>query len=88
MKKIVGKVSPEERDEIKQLFERKNGLAELARIIGSDDSLYERLVNDMSKTVSAFQKWWDNVSEKYGWESSPKGHWSIDFDTCEVYLES
>ena len=44
-KKIVGNVSVEERDEIKRLFERRNGLNELARILTADNSeLYEKLV--------------------------------------------
>ena len=30
MKKLVGKVTTEERDEIQSLFERRNGLTELA----------------------------------------------------------
>ena len=33
MKKTVGRVTPEERSEIQKLFERKNGLAELAKIV-------------------------------------------------------
>ena len=88
MKKIIGKVSLEERDEIKRLYERKNGLAELAKVIGSDDVLYERLVSDMSKTISSYQEWWDKTSEKYKWDSVPNGHWSIDFETCDISLEN
>ncbi len=33
MKKIVGQVTEAERDEIQRLFERRNGLNELARIL-------------------------------------------------------
>ena len=33
IRKIVGQVTPEERDEIQKLFERKNGLTELAKIL-------------------------------------------------------
>ena len=41
-KRIVGQVLPEERDEIQQLFERRNGLNELARIVTADNTeLYE-----------------------------------------------
>lgn len=29
MKKLIGKVTPTERDEIRSMFERKNGLTEL-----------------------------------------------------------
>ena len=87
MGKIVGKVSETERDTIKALFERKNGLAELAKVLSPDDALYERIVIDMGETVTKFQKWWDDMSMKYGWESSPSGKWLIDFESCEISLE-
>ena len=38
MKKIIGKVSAEEKDAIQALFERKNGLSELAKILTADNS--------------------------------------------------
>ena len=87
MEKIVGKVTAEERNEIQALFERRNGLQELAKIIKADDSiLYEKLVKDLGETSTKFQNWWDLMGEKYQWESSPNGNWSINFDTCEVTL--
>ena len=87
MKKIIGKVSNEERDIIKTLFERKNGLAELAKILAPDNILYEKLVVDMGETTTKFQQWWDGMGTKYNWESVPDGKWSINFETCEIYLE-
>ena len=88
MKKLVGRVTPEEKNEIKQLFERKNGLAELAKILSADDNaLYEKLVKDMGETNIRFQGWWDRMSDKYRWESSPNGSWEIDFEKNEIYLQ-
>lgn len=88
MNKVVGKVTETERNEIQTLFERRNGLNELAQILTADNTeLYEKLVKDMGKTGMEFQNWWDTMSQKYQWESSPNGHWSIDFDTCDIYLE-
>lgn len=87
MEKIVGKVTEEERDAIQALFERRNGLQELAKILKADDSeLYERLVKDLGETGSKFQNWWDAMGRKYQWESAPNGNWSINFDTCEITL--
>ncbi|MDE6139760.1 MAG: CXXX repeat peptide modification system protein [Alistipes sp.] len=86
MKKLVGKVTVEERNEIRSLFERRNGLAELAKIIGDDETLYERLVTDMGTTGARFQQWWDKMAEKYDWEQTENGSWQIDFDSCEIYL--
>lgn len=86
-RKNVGQVSPEERDEIQALFERKNGLAELAKIVSADNNeLYEKLVKDMGETSSKFQLWWDEKAKHYGWESHPKGNWEINFLSCEITL--
>ncbi len=87
-RKLVGQVTPEERNEIQTLFERRNGLNELAKILTSDNvDLYEKLVKDMGETSTKFQGWWNRMSQKYQWESSENGHWEINFDTCEVFLE-
>ena len=51
MKKKVGQVTPEEKNEIQSLFERRNGLNELAKILNADNTeLYEKLVKDMGET--------------------------------------
>jgi len=86
MKRIVGQVTAEERDMIQALFERRNGLTELAKIVNGDDALYERLVADMGATGTKFQRWWDDMYAKYGWERSVNGNWEIDFDSCNIYL--
>ena len=87
MKKAIGKVTEQERNEIQALFERRNGLNELAKILTSDNAeLYERLVKDMGETGTKFQNWWDTMSQKYNWESAEDGHWEINFDTCEIIL--
>lgn len=87
MKKEIGQVSAEERDEIQRLFERRNGLNELAKILTADNAeLYERLVRDMGETGTKFQNWWDTMAAKYQWESAPDGHWEIDFESCKIYL--
>lgn len=87
MKKEVGRVTETERDEIQTLFERRNGLNELAKILTPDNAeLYERLVEDMGKTGLKFQNWWDNMASKYSWESAENGNWEIDFNDCVIYL--
>ena len=88
-KKLVGQVTPEEKDEILQLFERRNGLSELAKIVTADNNeLYEKLIKDMGETATKFQSWWDSMSSKYQWESIDGGNWEIDFNTCEIFLAS
>ena len=87
IKKLVGQVTPKERAEIQTLFERRNGLNELAKILTADNAeLYEKLVKDIGETASKFQSWWDRMAQKYQWESAEGGHWEINFETCEIYL--
>lgn len=86
-KKLVGQVTPEERNEIQTLFERRNGLNELAKILTIENTdLYEKLVKDLGKTGTKFQNWWDGMAEKYQWESAVNSKWEINFDTCEIFL--
>ena len=58
VKKIVGQVTPEEKNEIQMLFERRNGLNELAKVLTADNTeLYEKLIKDMGETNTKFQNW-------------------------------
>ena len=86
-RKLVGQVTPEECTEIHTLFERRNGLNELAKILTADNAeLYEKLVKDLGETGTKFQQWWDRMADKYQWESAENGNWEINFDTCEIFL--
>lgn len=89
MKKEVGRVTMDERDEIKTLFVRRNGLTELAKILDTENAeLYEKLVTDLGDTTTRFQNWWDSMADKYQWESAPESNWEIDFEDCAIYLVS
>lgn len=86
-RKLIGQVTPEEKNEIQSLFERRNGLNELAKIVTPDNNeLYEKLIKDLGETTTKFQYWWDRMSTKYGWEMTEDGRWEITFDKCEIYL--
>ena len=86
-KKLVGQVTVEEKNEIQALFERRNGLNELSKILTVENkALYEKLVKDLGETGTKFQNWWNRMDEKYNWESVEGGNWEIDFDTCNIYL--
>jgi CXXX repeat modification system protein len=87
MRKKIGVVTEDEKNEIRLLFQRKNGLTELAKIVTADNNeLYEKLVNDMGTTQSKFQGWWDEMAEKYKWEGKENGNWEINFETNEIFL--
>ena len=86
-RKLVGQVTPEEKNEIQKLFERRKGLNELAKILTADNAeLYEKLVKDLGDTGTKFQSWWDRMGAKYQGESVEGGNWEINFETCEIYL--
>lgn len=90
--RVVGRITPKERDEIQLLFERRNGLNALvlslqeSSTILANEAFYEKLVADMGRTTTRFQKWWDDKAALYGWESVPGLHWTVDFETCEIRL--
>lgn len=87
MKKEVGRVTAAERDEIQSLFERRNGLNELAQILTADnENLYNRVVKDLGETSTKFQNWWSAMGTKYNWEAAENGNWEIDFNDCTIYL--
>ena len=89
MKKVVGQVTVEEKNEIQALFERRNGLNELAKILTAENTeLYEKLIKDMGETGTKFQSWWDRMGAKYQWEATENGTWEINFETCEIYLNN
>lgn len=86
-KKIIGSIAEEEKKEIQAIFERRNGLNELAKILTADNSeLYELLVKDLGETSLKFQQWWDNMASKYQWEYAENGSWEINFHTNEIML--
>lgn len=87
MKEKIGIVTEEEKLEILKLYERLNGLEELAKIIdASNNDLYERLILDVGHTKQLYQDWWNKMSQKYNWQSTEDGKWSIDFNTNEITL--
>jgi CXXX repeat modification system protein len=90
--RVVGRITPKERDEIQLLFERKNGLNALVlslqenSAVLANEAFYEKLVTDMGRTATRFQTWWDDKAKAYGWQSVPGLRWTVDFETCEIWL--
>lgn len=87
-KKVIGKVTETERDEIKSLFERKTSLSELFKTADAKNlNIYTKIVKDMGKTYYELRKWWDDKSKFYKWESVEGYSWEIDFDNCNIFLK-
>jgi CXXX repeat modification system protein len=88
----VGTITPEERDEIKRLYERKNALVELFKTLSDVDKeetakLYHKIVEDMTETSAQYHKWFETNSQKYNWKNIPGYQWNVNFETCEVFLQ-
>ena len=91
METSCGKISDKDRDEIKQLFQRKLALGELFQSLtkmetSKSSALYEKIVMDMGETAFSFSRWWEQTARRYKWPSNPTGNWRLDFDSCEVFL--
>lgn len=87
MEKYVWKLSEEEVSEIRKLFEKKVALENLVKIIDPENQkLYAKVTEDYTTLLSQYQGWWGTMSQKYNWERSEKGGWTVNFETCEVFL--
>ena len=94
MRLKAGVVSEKEKNTIRELYERKTALQELFitlknQALTEDEKnfLYDKLVEDMGKTETAFQLWWDEKTEKYNWQQENGAKLLIDFKTNEIFLE-
>lgn len=86
-KKLIGKVTDEERSTIKLLYEKKNGLVELAKCLNETNmQLYDRVATDLGSVTIDFNNWWSQKSEKYQWENILGYQWEIQFETGEIFL--
>lgn len=86
MRKVVGKVTDEERLAIWEINCHKTALEELLLILPSYDALYEQACNDYKETLSQYQDWWNSSYEKYRWEKGQKD-WKIIFSTNEIVID-
>lgn len=92
-KEKVGDVILKEKEDILQLYERIVALQELLIALDSQsytnevkNELYNRIIADLGKTQTAYEKWWSDMSNKYQWKMVKEGKWIIDFNTCEVFV--
>jgi len=91
----VGRVSTDERDQIRALYLRRRGLEALFSTLAKMDAetlestpLYDRIVRDMGVVTVDFDKWWEEMAAKHAWRRQrPDQAFRIDFETCEVFLE-
>ena len=87
MKKVIGKVTEEEKQQIKDINEHKNSLEELLLILPQECELYQKALDEMNNTMNAYQEWWSTHYNKYHWEKG-NTNWTILFETNEIIIES
>lgn len=84
----VGIVTEKEKDEIEELYDKKIAIEKLLSLATSNNNndLYNKAIEDYTKVNKKFDKWWSDMGSKYEWQGDENGQWSINFDTCEVFL--
>lgn len=81
----VGQVTTEERDEIRNMYEKINALRNLQLIV-EKENLKKTLKNDIENVQKEFDEWWGKKAEKYQWESKNDASWVIDFNSNDIFL--
>lgn len=91
---VIGRVTPSERDTIRQLHITKRGLTELFTTLcnlpadqQATTPLYERIVKDIGLNTTEYEDWWVEMGAKYGWPNVNGMNWAIDFANCEIHFE-
>jgi CXXX repeat modification system protein len=91
--KVLGTVTSDEAATLRRLYERRNGLLELFKVLpdlsgDGADALYGRIVKDLGEVMTGYEEWWNGMSRKYGWENTKGKSWEIDFESREVLLRN
>lgn len=83
MRDVIIELEQQECDTIRELFEKKLALENLAKIITPEENsaIYERLIIDYGKILHLFNDWWDNIFKKY--QCTP-GNYSVDFSAHSI----
>ncbi len=91
MRKKIGTITEAERDEIQHLNYRRQTLATLFRSMAEAEApcnsrLFEQLISEIAETQMRYDMWFKDKAKHYNWESESSMSWSIDFETCDVFL--
>lgn len=72
-------LSADETNTIRELYEKKIALENLAKIISPEENpvMYERMLADYGGTVRVFQNWWTLTIKKH---NLPSSNYVVDFD--------
>lgn len=93
MDNTVTKLMKNEIDEIELYFEKINSLKGLCLAFESDEIfnknslMYERLVQDLSKSNNEFTDWWNKIIIKYNLQKINREKMYVDFLSEEIRLK-
>ena len=76
-----------EKEKFYDLFEKRNALINLEKIIDSSNVLYRRLRINLIETTKAEERWWNEIAEKYNLKLENE-KWIINFKDNTLFRES
>ena len=75
-----------EKEKFYDLFEKRNALINLEKIIDSSNVLYRRLRINLIETTKAEERWWNEIAEKYNLKLENE-RWIINFKDNTLFRE-
>lgn len=75
-----------EKEKFYDLFEKRNALINLEKIIDSSNVLYRRLRINLIETTKAEERWWNEIAEKYSLKLENE-KWIINFKDNTLFRE-
>lgn len=86
MRKVIAILTESEKEEILELYEKKQAMENLHKIISmeKDPLLFQTLERDYLELIADYNAWWNQQSDKKVWE---KGHLFVDFYSREVVMD-
>ena len=75
-----------ETEKFYDLFEKRNALINLEKIIDSSNVLYRRLRINLIETTKAEERWWNEIAEKYNLKLENE-KWIINFKDNTLFRE-
>ncbi len=94
MKELIGTVTEEERNDMRELYEKKMGLDDLPRslesVVLSQETkkiIYEKIMIESQKIKTDAQAWLNKMYEKYHWKKEEVKDWHVNFETGELFFD-
>lgn len=75
-----------EKEKFYDLFEKRNALINLEKIIDSSNVLYRRLRINLIETTKAEERWWNEIAEKYNLKLENE-KWIINFKDNTLFRD-